>query len=54
MKKTLFTKHAWVYKMVCICQKKDEQKFEREQALVIKKQKNEEEVNELEALIDAL
>lgn len=54
LKKTLFIKQAWIYKLVCVCHKKDAEKFEREKALVLRKQANEDEVNELEGLIDSL
>jgi hypothetical protein len=31
IKKTLMIKHAWVYKLICVCHKKDQDRFEREQ-----------------------
>ena len=54
LKKTLFIKQAWLYKLICVCHKKDADKFEREKALILMKQANEDEVNELEALIESL
>ncbi len=40
--------------MLCVCLKKDQEKFEREKTLLLQKIANENEVNELEALIDSL
>ena len=31
IKKTLMIKHAWVYKVICVCHKKDQDRFESEQ-----------------------
>jgi len=53
-KKTLMIKHAWIYQKVCVCHKKDHQRFQREQQMILRRVQNEAEVAELEALIDTL
>jgi|LauGreDrversion4_2_1035121.scaffolds.fasta_scaffold36132_1 hypothetical protein len=47
-------KHAWVYRLICVCHKKDQSRFEREQQIILRKVQNEGEVAELESLIDTL
>lgn len=54
LKKTLIIKQAWLYRALFVCHKKDEQRFEREQAMMERKVQNEGEVSELEGLIDML